>query len=160
MPYSNISAALTGAQITAINTALDTIFTTLAFGINLTNEERQTLAKPGDDKLPFMIKVMQYANSNAALRPAFASLPEAQKDEKLNTDLQPIDGRINQLLEIVQDTRLATQVELYDYCRLFYNNVQEAAKRNVPGSEAIYMDLKQYFDLPPQGNTTTPVPNP
>jgi hypothetical protein len=44
MPYSNLSAAITPTQVTAIATAIATIKTNLPFLINLIPDERQTFS--------------------------------------------------------------------------------------------------------------------
>jgi len=158
MPYTNISAVLSAADKTAINNDFNDVKAKLPFGVNLTPDERQSFTKLGDARLAFVTKCMDYAAANAPLVPGYLSLPEAVKDFNLQADLRPIEALAAQVKEIIDDTRLAAGHELYDFCLAFYNAVQDAAKRNVPGTTSIFDDLKQLFaDQGGPGTPTTPI---
>lgn len=49
-------------------------------------------------------------------------------------------------------------VDTYLACLSFYNNVQQTAKRNVPGSNTVLDNLKRFF--PCGGSSTPPAPPP
>ena len=101
-PVTNISAALTAAQVTAINGAINTIRTNLPFGVNLTAEERLALSKMGEIGYNYVTRALDYAKSNAGTLPPNFNLIEAQKDLKLVKDIRPSMQQVAQLLEAIE----------------------------------------------------------
>ncbi|GHT57462.1 hypothetical protein FACS18945_1820 [Bacteroidia bacterium] len=49
------------------------------------------------------------------------------------------------LTRIVQDSMMASGDEAYHNSLMYYNNVREAARQQVPGAEVIYKRLLPYF---------------
>jgi len=150
MPYQNISATISAANLTAIKTKINEIKALLPFLINLTAEERQTIPKMGDDTLSFVSKALEYAQNNPNLVPPYVDIVEMNKDFKLAADLISILQPLNQLQEGVDDSNMAAGSEAFVTALAFYNTVKYAAKQNVPGAEAIYNDLKTRFPGGPQ----------
>jgi hypothetical protein len=146
MGFSNISAALTPAQITAINTAIATIKTNLAFIVNLTLEERQSLSKMGSDGYSYVTRALDYAQNNASALPPTFNLVEAQKDLKLANDLRPILQQIAQLTEGIDDTTMAAGIEAKDFADKFYEIAKVQAKMNVPMMDTIVADLATFYE--------------
>jgi hypothetical protein len=157
MPYSSISAVLNNADMASVTASINSIKAVISFAVNLTPDERRTLSRLGDSRLAFVTKVMDYAQNNANLIPSYSSLTEANKDFALEARLRIVEELVNSLRELVDDTRLAVGHEVYDFSLAFYANAQEAAKRNVPGTDAIVNDLKQAFEG--QGGSATPADN-
>src|SRR4051812_10256048 len=121
MPYTNISAVMSGVQKAAINAGLDAVATNMSYAINLTPEERVAMSSVEDGRLAFVTKCIDYANANPTLVPSYVSLPEAQKDFDLYNELRPIRAKAAQTLEIIDDTQHAAGFEWYDYfCLEFY----------------------------------------
>ena len=158
MPYQNISQEITQAQYDLFVTKLNELKALFPFFINLTEEERQSLPKMGNSKLPFVIKALNYAEANPTLAPGYVNVPEQRKDLQLNTRLLVMLQLVRPYVDSMDDTGLAVGSEAYVTSLAFYNSVGQAAKLNVPGSSAIYADLKTYFEqsTPP----TPPPPNP
>jgi len=158
MPYSNLSAVLSAADKAEIIRNLQNIRSILSFAVNLTAEERRSLSKMGDKRFTFVIKVMEYTVSEPQFNPPYLSLREANKDLALFNDLRNPLSESTQVTEIISDTQMAAGVEIYDYCRAYYDVVKEASIRNVPGAESIFNDLNEFFDRPPQDETEGPIP--
>ena len=146
MPYNNISAVVSAPEKTAINDGLDAIPTNMTYAVNLTPEERTAMSSIEEKRLAFATKCMEYAAANATLVPGYVSLPEAVKDQNLYNDLRPIKAKAAQMHELIDDTQHAVGWEWYKFCLEFYAVVQRASQANVPGSTAIYNDLKDLFD--------------
>jgi hypothetical protein len=54
MPYQNIEATLSDADLKEIKAAISTIEAKMPFLVNLTTEERRSLFKMGDKRLAFV----------------------------------------------------------------------------------------------------------
>ncbi len=145
MPYANISASLSTADRDAILTKLNEVKTLLPFLINLTGEEKTAIPKMGERSIPFVDKSLGYALSNTNLVPPYLNVAELKKDVELVKNLEPVYQLIEQLASAVDGTYTALGSEAYTASLTFYNTVRDAAKRNVPGSSAIYEDLKTRF---------------
>jgi hypothetical protein len=151
MPYQNITAVLDPSVQEDILRKLNEIEAMLPFLINLTPEERKLIPKMGDKSIAFVDKTFEYGSNNSNIVPPFTDLAELNRDAKLSKDLSPIENKLQQLVEMVSDTRTAAGSEAYISALSIYSSVKNAAKLNVPGTDTIYQDLKQRFprNLPP-----------
>lgn len=160
MPYSNLSVSISANALATIKQKIADINALLPFLINLTEEERQTLPKMGDKTLSFVQKALQYAQANPSLVPPYVNITELKKDLQLSEDLTSVLQPITQLQEALDDTTMAAGSESYIAALAFYGSVKQAAKLNVPGTQAIYNDLKSRFEggggATENTNTNTP----
>lgn len=158
MPYQNISKTLTPLELTGLLTKVNDMKAVLNFLINLTDEERRTIFKMGADSVSQVQLALSYATNNPQFVPGYANLAEAKNDFQLHNDLQNVWGQVNALAEGIDDTRMAAGSEAMQFCLNFYASVKEASRRNVTGAEAIYNELKVFWDKPEQN--PPPPPNP
>jgi hypothetical protein len=156
MPVTNISAALTAAQVTAINGALNTIRTNLPFLVNLTAEERLALSKMGEIGYNYVTRALDYAQGNAGILPPNFNLTEAQKDLKLVNDIRPIMQQVAQLLEAIDDTMMMAGIEAKDFADKFYALAKLQAGTNTPGMDVIVSDLATFYEKSSESTPTPP----
>lgn len=156
MPYSNISAVLSDAERDAILAKLKEAWELLPFLINLTADEKKALPKMGDKSVSFVEKSLDYAGGNPNLIPPYLDAAELKKDVTLVKQLQPIYNFLNQFFDAVDNTFTAVGSEAYVESLTFYNTVRDASKRNVPGADAIYQDLRQRFPGRPTAEKAVP----
>ncbi len=145
MPYGNISAVLSDADRDAILAKLNEAWALMPFLVNLTPDEIRGLPKMGEKSVSFVEKSLEYARGNPKLVPPYLDAGELNKDLVLVKQLQPIHNLLNQLFDALDGTFTAVGSEAYVESLSFYNTVRDAAKRNVPGSDAIYQDLRKRF---------------
>ncbi len=145
MPYTNIDAAITDTQRTAVFTAITQIETNLDFLINLTAQERQALPKMGSATQSFVSKALEIAANNPQFVPPYVNVPAMQKDYDLALRLQGIEMQLASLHEKVSDTNLAAGSEAYVTGLTVYNSIKAAAKVNVPGAKALAAELAERF---------------
>ena len=155
MPYSNINAALSDTQRTAILTAIATIEANLGFLINLSPQERQALPKMGSATQSFVSKALEIAHNNPQFVPPYVNLLAMKMDYELAIRLQSIEMQLASLHEKVADTNLAVGSEAYVTGLTLYNSLKAAAKINVPGAKALAAELAERFTtaggtLPPE----------
>lgn len=156
---NRISLTITAAQktaivnaVTALKTALDGIIT------NLSVDERRSLPKIGDKSVAFDEKCAAYMASRPELVPSFLDTAEMTKDRQLVADLLPCFRELAPLCEGLEDTITLAQSDNMVGDLAFYQNVQAAAKRGVPGTDTILADLKTRF--PGRPKATPPAPTP
>jgi hypothetical protein len=157
---NRISATISAADKTTIQTAIQTIRTKLPFLVNLTLAERKELPKMGDKTLAFDEKCAGYMAAHPELVPSFVIPAEVTKDRALRVDLNDIAREIGQLFEGVEDTLMLASSEAYMADLSFYQNVRHAAQRGVVGADTIYNDLNQRFPGRPPKAATTPTAKP
>jgi len=157
---NRISLEITAAQKTAIVNAVTALKTALqGIIINLTKEERQALPKIGDKTLAFDEKCKAYMAARPELVPSFLDMAELTKDRKVIEDLLPCLRELAPLCEGLEDTITLAYSDVYVADLAFHQNVKQAAKRGIPGTDTIYDDLKTRFPGRPKAEPTPP-PNP
>ena len=102
-----VSGALTPAQKTAIDAAVQTILSNLPAAVDLSPEQRHNLMKAGDKSQAFLTRCRDLVNQNPAWLPGTFPSTEFLADLALFEALAPVETEITQLLEKVSDTRMA-----------------------------------------------------
>jgi hypothetical protein len=153
---NRISLEITPAQKTAIVNAVTALKTALdGITINLTKDERQTLPKIGDKTIAFDEKCAAYMAARPELVPSFLDVAELTKDRALIADLLPCLREIAPICEGLEDTVTLAYSDVYVADLAFHQNVKQAAKRGVPGTDTIYDDLKTRFPGRPKAEPPT-----
>ena len=142
---NRISATLSDADITEIEGHLDDIRAKMPFLITLTAQERREKAKLGEKSMGFEEKCETYMQSHPQFMPGFVALEDVSKDRALRTQLLHLSAQHQALFAAIQDTLMLTGSDLWSSDLAYYKSVQEAARRGLPGAEAIYNDLKSRF---------------
>ncbi len=144
MPYQNITATLSEAELEEIKAALQTIEQKLPFLINLTTEERRRLFKIGSKSLAFVNNSLTAAQSNRDILPASFDLEEFARDYQLAAALTDIFFRLQQITEKVDDTLMAVSSEAMSSSLTVYDYVKTAAKKT-PGLKILAEQLGDRF---------------
>ncbi len=146
MPNDNrISADVTAANKTVIMTKLTEINALLPFLINLTKDERITLPKLGSTSLAFDEQCASYMATAPNLIPPFVDAAEVTKDRNLRVVLADVLRETRKLCEKLDDSLMLVGSEIWMADLSFYQTVRQAARRDVPGADTIYDDLKARF---------------
>ncbi|QPH38527.1 hypothetical protein [Pedobacter endophyticus] len=157
MSQSNkISIEINPEESAAISAALEQLKVTLKpiLTINLTAEERISTLKMGDKTLAFVNKTLEYAVQNPSLVPNYIDLEEAKKDHKLAADSYNIFQQLNTLVRGIEDTGMVAGGDAYEAALVIYHSIKGASRSDIPGTQAMYDDLKQRF--PGRGKGSTP----
>ncbi|MBL9179711.1 MAG: hypothetical protein JNM65_16735 [Verrucomicrobiaceae bacterium] len=146
MPNDNrVSATVSPTDKTAIMTKLAEIKALLPFLLNLTKDERVQLPKLGPASLSFDEHCAGYMATTPNLIPPFVDAAEVTKDRNLRLILADLLREAHKLCEVLDDTLLLVGSEIWMADLSFYQTVRQAARRDVPGADAIYDDLKERF---------------
>jgi hypothetical protein len=144
MPYQNITATLSPADVQEIKAALQTIEQKLPFLIHLTTEERRRLYKMGAKSLTFVNNSLTTAQSNRDILPASFDVEEFARDYQLAATLTEIFFGLQQLHEKVDDTLMAVSSKAMNSSLTLYDYVKTAAK-NTPGLKILAEQLGERF---------------
>lgn len=144
MPYRDINANLSEADLQEIKLALSTIQHKLPFLITLSAEDRKRLYKMGDKRLAFVQNSLNAAQSNRNILPASFDLEGFGNDYRLATNLSELLMLMRQLTEQVDDTFMAVGSEAMGSSLTVYDYVKTAAKKT-PGLKAIADQLGNLF---------------
>jgi hypothetical protein len=144
MNTNKISAVLsTTDQATALANILanDTLLT---FVVGLTKEQKQTLNKAANKRIPFITKALTYAQQHPTVLPGTFSLPEFAKDVALGTTFAPVVAAHDTQNEKFHDTITLAWSEAYDQARLVRKAFENA---NGNGEyDTILAELAVFFE--------------
>jgi hypothetical protein len=152
-----ISATLSPADKAAVITKINEIKALLPFLINLTVAEKSALPKMSTFRDGMDEAFAQEMAAHPEMVPTFVDTTELAADRALRLALRDVMQQLAALCEGVEDTQTAAGVDTYMAYLSFYSNVKQAAKRNVPGANAVLTNLKRFF---PRTGSTTPPPAP
>ncbi len=144
---SKISVSLESSKLAAARSKLSGIRGDLAevLVVSLTAEERQNMLKMGDKTLAFVGKALEFARQNPQLVPSYLDLAEAEKDYDLALSLSEVLKDISTLQRGLEDTAMLSGGEAYNAALIFYTSVRGASRSNLPGTQAVYDELKKCF---------------
>jgi len=110
----------------------------------------------GDRTIPFVAKVIEYADAEPEFVPGYMDVPELKKDFQATETINQMYRPLVQIVSNLNDTLMLCGGEAYKAALQFYNYVKGAAKNNVPDAKVIYDDLKKRFGR--QSGTTAAKP--
>lgn len=155
MPYQNISATVSAADLKAVKDAIAVIHTKLPFLVSLTPDERKGIFKAGPNSLSFVQNALQAAQNNPDIFPKSFDVDEFSSDVDLFAVLTELNTLAAQLASELDDTRMAVGGEAMSEATDVYNYVKTAAKKT-PGLKPIADQLGQRF----QKASATPAATP
>ena len=160
MPYQNISATLSSADVQAIRDAIAIIRSKLLFLVNLTDAERQKLFKMKDKSIPFVQDALSGAQDHPEILPTTFNVAEFSKDVLLAVALHEVLALLQSLTSSVDDTLMAVGSEAMAEARQVYEYVKVAAK-TTPGLKPLLDRLAARFahgpqQVPPPSTPTQP----
>ena len=133
---------ITPDQKAAILAKIADLNSTMSFLIGLTDDQRRKMLKMGDKTIGFEQKCASYMASRPDLIPGFVDTAKLGQDRAAWADVADIMHALLDLYQRVDDTDMVLAHQIYLPDLSFYQNVQLAVNRNVPGAQAIYDDLK------------------
>ncbi len=155
MPYQNINAQVTAADVQAVKDSVAAIRAKLPFIVSLTPEERQAIFKTGSGSLAFVQNSLQAAKNNPGILPGNFNTAGFESDVNLFGVLTELNMIMEQLQSQVDDTRLAVGGEAMTGATTVYNFVKAAAK-TTPGLKPVADQLGERFQK--SGSPKPPAP--
>jgi hypothetical protein len=144
---NRISQVVSDADRTTIDTAIKTIRTVLKpYLLTISTAERQQLPKMSDRSVPFVTKVLDYAQSHPEFAPSYLDVAELKKDVDLFNILNRFHQNLAELAEELTDTTMVAGSEAFVASLGYYNTTKQGAKQNVPNAKTVYDDLRVRFE--------------
>ncbi|WP_395139873.1 hypothetical protein [Armatimonas sp.] len=154
-----VSWNLTPAEQIEVDTAIATLQRVLGPKFkHLTPQDRQERPKMGDKTVAFVEKVLEYAESHPQFLPPYVEHAALVVDVTGVVALSPLAHALSALAVGAEDTRMLAGSEAYTAALAYYQSVKTAARRKIPGAEALYRDLAERFPGAPRKQPQTPTP--
>ncbi|MDR0302491.1 MAG: hypothetical protein LBI04_09310 [Treponema sp.] len=113
--------------------------------MSLSLTERLSMRGSGVRRYGFIEKVSDIAPSRPDLAPGFFDLEYLKDLTEQIAVLRNIRGMVQQIDRVANDALLVTGDEAFRVALMYYNSVRDAARRRVPGAEAIFRILELFF---------------
>lgn len=149
MAYQNISAVISAADKTAVQTAIQTIKAKLPFLVNLNPQERKKLRKMGPVHTSYVQDVYQAVVNNSIVIPGSINLAEYGKDVALMKDITDILSWLLPVFDGIENTSVALGNELMKQSDECYGYLKVAAKKS--SNQSLNQTVKQIADQLKQG---------
>ena len=140
-----ISAQISDEDLKEVLQAIALIKQKLPFLQKLSKRAKKSTSMLKDKRIPFASKALDYAEHVSNLSPNPELLAEAQKDSALFEKLQSVDREMQQLSEMITDTRMLAGAEFYDFARIVYKMSKIAVSLEQPGSQSIVDNLGELY---------------
>ncbi|MFL6273919.1 MAG: hypothetical protein ACJ74G_01815 [Blastocatellia bacterium] len=144
MPYQNIDAAVSTANLQAVKDAFTMILQKLPFLVSLTVDERKATVKIGPNSLSFVTNALTAAQANPGILPVSFSTAAFQRDVDLFTVLTELGTLAASLASQIDDTRIAVGGEAMQEAMQVYTYIKTAA-RATPGLKPVATQLGERF---------------
>lgn len=155
-----ISLSFSSDELKAIDEAIKTIQTALTGKmINLTPDERQQYGRIAEQNKLFVNKAKNYMEQYPNLIPTFIDKAEFDRDYAAREQIEQRLQLLNSLNEQFTDTKTLLDHDNYHNAISFYRNIRYLSGENVPGTNVIYADMKQFF-VPSSPLPTSETPQP
>ena len=155
MPYQNIDASISAADLQAIKDAFGVVLNKLPFLVSLSNDERKSIVKTGPGSLSFVTKAFSAAQENPTIFPGSFDTVAFGRDCDLFATLTELNTLANQVAEQIDDTRMAVGGEAMRQAIQTYDYVKTGAKTN-PGLKTVADELGERFKK--SSSATPPAP--
>jgi len=156
---NRVNAVMTSDQLANVKTLFAAIQAQLPFLVGLSPAERVNLPKINVSNKAFTEDAFNALRNNSTLFPPFMDTNALQNDLSLFAQLDELSAICRQLSEKIDDTRIIAGSEAYTTALSVYRISEAAAIAGMPGSKAIYQQLKARFSYSPatsEAGTPTP----
>jgi hypothetical protein len=152
MPYQNIDATISVADLQAVKDSFDAVLSKLPFLVTLTPNERISITKTGPDSVSFVENALVTAQGNEKAVPESFDIAAFERDVKLFAALNELQMRAESVTSQLDDTRLAVGGEAMQSAMQVYQYLKTASK-NTPGLKPAVDQLSERFAKASRGKT-------
>ena len=120
--------------------------------VSLEESERKLIDKIGTDSIKFLKLSYEISLGNPELFPTFIKASSFGENINSTYELSRLFDKIEDLRYGISDTKTLIGNFAMEKALAFYNTIKIAARRDIPGAELIYKELKAAF--PPRRKYT------
>ncbi|MBW8523553.1 hypothetical protein K0U91_12310 [Chryseobacterium chendengshani] len=113
--------------------------------INLTPDQRQQYGRIAEQNKLFVNKAKDYMEQYTQHVPGFLDKAEFDRDYSARQQVETRLQRLSSITEQLSDTKVLLDHDNYHNAITFYRNIKFLSGENVPGTNVIYDDMKQFF---------------
>lgn len=141
-----ISLSFSNDELSTLDQALQNIETVLSGKtINLTPEQRQQYGRIAEQNKLFVNKAKIYMEQYPQHVPGFLDKAEFDRDYAAREQIEQRLQRLSSLEEQLGDTKVLLDHDNYHNAISFYRSMKFLSEENVPGTNVLYEDMKQFF---------------
>lgn len=141
-----ISVSFSKTDLETIDKAIQDIQSVLTGKtINLTPEQRQQYGRIAEQNKLFVNKAKIYMEQYPQYVPPFLDKAEFDKDYTAREQIEQRLQQMDSLAEQLSDTKVLLDHDNYHNSISFYRNIRFLSEENVPGTNVIYDDMRQFF---------------
>jgi hypothetical protein len=144
MEQNLIHASLSPGDIATINDAIETISTKLNFLVSLSGDEKSELFKVGKVYNTLLDIAVRVVEQYPQIMSGTFNVAEFKSDYELAKSLEPIYTRLLPLFKALEDSVTAAKSDALVSTLDVYAEVKSHLDK-IPGLEAIYNEMKEYF---------------
>jgi len=146
---NRLDVEISAAALEQVHKATTTIKTALPFLLKLSDSERKSLSLLDDGRRPFTEKCFELGSRNPIIDPGAGLIDAARKDLALFLQLSNIKFELEQLTEMLRDTRQMAGAEAYETARFIYMKAQMAVKMKQAGSQSLVDEMGKLYKQSP-----------
>ncbi len=142
---NRIDAEIAPAVLETVRQSMADIRAAMPFLTKLSESERKGMALMDDGRRPFVEKSFVLGEGNPIIDPGPGLIDAGKKDLALFVALATVKNELEQLLEMVTDTRQLAGAEAYETARFIYMKARMAVKMKEPGTQSIVDELGKLY---------------
>jgi hypothetical protein len=147
---TKLGVRFTPEEIREMKTAAQTISRLIKgkMEINLTNEERRSLSKVSDERMPYVMKsITTYAIDYPRLNGLAYDHADAAADMRTFGELFQVLTLVDEAREVTTEMQMVAGHFAFRFMRDQYINAQRYRGDNVDGAQIVYDGLKACFEV-------------
>ncbi len=145
MTQDLFSAKDVDADMGKLDTVIEDLKQATTYRVDLQDEDKEGLVMFGTKALNFTQAALDSMGEVETLVSGFLDVEELKADVKFCQDFGPKIKKLERLLDQLKDTYSAAGSDAYAASLTYYNTIKAASRAKLPGTEAIYKELKKYF---------------
>ncbi len=142
MSYGNLQPVFDVAELSLAKADIVNCRDRMPFLVNLTAKQKKAYLSLGKKTKSFITKALNYYRQYPELRTSFVPLTEFENDWETCQRLEELHSMVKVLENDLAHTILALTQESMKSALDLYQNVKNASKHNVPGTDNIVEDLR------------------
>jgi len=146
---TELGVSFTPAEVSTMKAALDSVITIIRSKktLNLSNTERKSVPKIGNDRLPFAHKsIKTYGVDYPALNGLAYPFSMAAADMETYNALVEVMTKIKETSEVTEEMQMVAGHFCLKFMKDQYHNAKRYLGDNVAGAQVVYDGLKPCFE--------------
>ena len=150
---NRINVIIAAADVTTVNTSINTILSKIPANTSLTDEQRLQYNAIDVANKVFTEDCLAEANlSGTGILPGFINLPALQNDITVFEQLDQFESALTNAMQRVKDAKRIAGHEAYAQANQIYGAFKSANDSGIPNAKNSYERLKARYEA--QGNST------